>query len=99
VPSGITRAISEQGSVLGIVPVHHCLFLLRALKNSLLTIPRTDPFTITSDACASHAGEEIHNAGLLLISRFIGKRQVLPLQEVIRQKFDAEVFTTPKAHP
>lgn len=32
---------------------------------------------VLKDACASHAGEEVHNAGMLLLERFIGKKQML----------------------
>ncbi len=40
--------------------------------------------------CASHAGVEVHNAGLLLISRFIGKRQVVSVQNILDKGFKAE---------
>jgi len=33
--------------------------------------------TVIEDASHSHAGEVVHQAGLLLISRFIGKHQVI----------------------
>jgi nicotinamidase-related amidase len=32
---------------------------------------------VVTDACASHAGEDIHRAGLLLLERFIGKNQLM----------------------
>jgi nicotinamidase-related amidase len=32
---------------------------------------------VIRDACASHAGENVHQAGLLLISRFIGSDQIV----------------------
>lgn len=32
---------------------------------------------VVRDACASHAGEELNNAGLHLIGRFIGERQLV----------------------
>lgn len=32
---------------------------------------------VLADLCASHAGEEVHDAGLLLIRRFIGSDQVI----------------------
>jgi nicotinamidase-related amidase len=41
------------------------------------------PFVV-KDACASHAGEEVHQAGLLLLSRFIGKGQILETASIIR---------------
>jgi nicotinamidase-related amidase len=36
---------------------------------------------ILTDAVASHAGEEVHEAGLLLARRFIGREQVLTIDE------------------
>lgn len=38
---------------------------------------------VVSDACASHAGPEINDAGLLLIQRFIGREQVVPSRELL----------------
>jgi nicotinamidase-related amidase len=32
---------------------------------------------IVQDACASHAGPEPHNAGLLVARRFIGRSQII----------------------
>jgi nicotinamidase-related amidase len=32
---------------------------------------------VLSDLCASHAGDEVHRAGLLLLGRFIGRDQVI----------------------
>jgi len=32
---------------------------------------------VVTDACASHAGEEVHNSGLQLLERFIGKHQLV----------------------
>jgi nicotinamidase-related amidase len=40
---------------------------------------------IIQDACASHAGEEAHQAGLLVASRFIGKEQLITKDEVYRR--------------
>ena len=37
---------------------------------------------VVSDACASHAGQEVHEAGLMLIKRYIGKQQVVGLEEM-----------------
>jgi nicotinamidase-related amidase len=34
---------------------------------------------ILQDACASHAGPEAHNAGLLIAGRFIGANQIIPI--------------------
>jgi nicotinamidase-related amidase len=38
---------------------------------------------VVRDACASHAGEQINDAGLLLIERFIGRRQVVTSAELL----------------
>lgn len=41
-----------------------------------------EPIVVT-DACSSHAGQDVHNAGLLLVSRFIGREQLLSSERVI----------------
>ena len=38
---------------------------------------------VVKDACASHAGDEVHEAGLLLISRFVGRGQIRTTEEVV----------------
>ena len=38
---------------------------------------------LVTDACASHAGREFHRAGLLLLGRFIGARQLKSLADFI----------------
>jgi nicotinamidase-related amidase len=38
---------------------------------------------VVRDACASHAGEAIHEAGLLLTGRFIGRRQLIDIKTII----------------
>jgi nicotinamidase-related amidase len=40
---------------------------------------------VISDACASHAGDEIHKAGLLLIGRFIGKSQIINIETLLTE--------------
>lgn len=40
------------------------------------------PWVLT-DACASHAGEDVHQAGLNLLGRFIGRDQLLPSAELL----------------
>lgn len=37
---------------------------------------------ILKDACASHAGPEAHNAGLLIAGRFIGTRQIINISDL-----------------
>ena len=38
---------------------------------------------VLRDACASHAGSAVHEAGLLLASRFIGRDQVLDSSTIL----------------
>jgi nicotinamidase-related amidase len=38
---------------------------------------------VVADACASHAGAQVHDAGLLLIGRFIGRSQVMSTDAVV----------------
>ncbi len=38
---------------------------------------------VISDACASHAGDEVHNAGLMILGRFIGKGQILTTDRLL----------------
>lgn len=38
---------------------------------------------VIKDACYSHAGDEAHNAGLYLLSRNIGKYQIIESQQVL----------------
>jgi len=40
---------------------------------------------VLADACASHAGDDVHKAGLLLLSRFIGKQQVISSEELLAE--------------
>jgi nicotinamidase-related amidase len=40
------------------------------------------PWVVT-DACGSHAGQEAHDAGLLVISRFIGPNQLVTARTVL----------------
>lgn len=46
---------------------------------------------VLSDLCASHAGDEVHNAGLMLAGRFIGSDQ-------IRTSFAMTRENSPTAH-
>jgi nicotinamidase-related amidase len=38
---------------------------------------------VVSDACASHAGEEVHRAGLMILSRFIGSDQIVTTDQLL----------------
>lgn len=40
---------------------------------------------VISDACASHAGQEAHDAGLLVTGRFIGRKQLITSEELLQQ--------------
>lgn len=42
---------------------------------------------VVYDACASHAGQAAHKAGLFVLSRFIGKGQLRSVDEVVRSRF------------
>ena len=42
---------------------------------------------VVHDACASHAGQAAHDAGLFVLSRFIGKNQIRGLDDVVGAQF------------
>lgn len=42
------------------------------------------PWVVT-DACASHAGQEAHDAGILVTSRFIGHKQLITSRDLLDQ--------------
>jgi nicotinamidase-related amidase len=42
------------------------------------------PWVVT-DACASHAGQEAHDAGLLVTGRFIGPKQLVTTKQLLDQ--------------
>lgn len=46
------------------------------LKSAVDAFERDIEPVVVTDACASHAGEAVHEAGLLLLGRFIGKGQL-----------------------
>jgi nicotinamidase-related amidase len=46
------------------------------LKSAVDAFEREIEPVVATDACASHAGEAVHEAGLLLLGRFIGKKQL-----------------------
>lgn len=55
------------------------------LKSAVDSFERDIEPVVIEDACASHAGKEVSDAGLLLISRFIGKNQIRNTSEVIAE--------------
>jgi nicotinamidase-related amidase len=50
---------------------------------------------VVEDACASHAGEEVHRAGLLLTSRFIGKGQIVNTSALL-ERIDDSNYSEPR---
>jgi nicotinamidase-related amidase len=42
---------------------------------------------VVHDACASHAGQAAHEAGLFVLSRFIGQNQIRGLDDVVGAQF------------
>lgn len=48
---------------------------------------------VISDASASHAGVDVHNAGLMILGRFIGKDQLVTTAEFLRD-YDSFVKTS-----
>lgn len=54
------------------------------LKSAVDSFERDIEPVVIENACASHAGKEVSDAGLLLISRFIGKNQIRNSSEVIK---------------
>lgn len=53
------------------------------LKTAVDCFERGIEPVIISEACASHGGEEIHNAGLTLLKRFIGENQIKTISDLI----------------
>jgi nicotinamidase-related amidase len=45
--------------------------------------PHVRPFVV-SDACASHAGNEAHQAGVLVTQRFIGAQQIVSTTDLLQ---------------
>ena len=62
------------------------------LKTAVDAFERNIQPIVVTDACASHAGEDVHNAGLLLISRFVGKHQLVSVDQIMRLGFQAESY-------
>ncbi len=53
------------------------------LKTAIDAFERGIEPVVVVDACASHAGPEIHEAGLTLLRRFVGGRQLRTTAEVL----------------
>lgn len=46
-------------------------------------IEETEAGEVITDACASHGGEKVHKAALLLLERFIGKMQLIDMDVLL----------------
>ena len=55
------------------------------LKTAVDAFERDIEPIVVGDACASHAGEDVHRAGLLLLGRFIGKGQIVDTDAALEQ--------------
>jgi nicotinamidase-related amidase len=53
------------------------------LKSAVDAFERGIEPLVVSDACASHAGVAVHDAGLMLIGRFIGAGQLKPTEDFV----------------
>lgn len=53
------------------------------LKTAVDAFERGIEPVVVVDACASHAGREVHEAGLLLLGRFIGKGQLKSVSDMV----------------
>lgn len=55
------------------------------LKTAVDAFEREIEPVVIADACASHAGATIHDAALLLIPRFIGRKQVRTTEDMLSE--------------
>lgn len=70
------------------------------LKTAVDTFERHLTPWVVTDACATHAGEKANEAGLLVISRFIGPGQLVTLADVALSAGTVEIKAdrTPVVH-
>lgn len=54
------------------------------MKTAVDAFERNLTPVVVSDACASHAGVDVHSAGLMILGRFIGKDQLVTTEEFLR---------------
>lgn len=40
---------------------------------------------VVTDACASHAGDDVHTAGLMILGRYIGKEQLITTNDLVEK--------------
>lgn len=55
------------------------------LKTAVDAFERHIKPLVVQDACASHAGPDLHEAGLRLLTRFIGRQQLVTVAELLQQ--------------
>lgn len=53
------------------------------LKSACDAFERGLTLWIVTDACSSHAGQEAHAAGLLVASRFVGRKQLVRMDDLL----------------
>lgn len=53
------------------------------LKTALDAFEKNVHPLVVVDACASNAGSQLHDAGLLLLSRLIGEQQIMTVKDII----------------
>lgn len=88
IDKGIYSLFSEEGSAAVKAKGWNELFICGIATESCVLKTAVDAFErdltpwIIEDACASHAGQFAHDAGLLVASRFIGKRQIIHTSDV-----------------
>ncbi len=67
------------------------------LKTACDAFERNLTPVIVTDACFSHAGQEAHNAGLLVASRFIGRRQLVT-SDAVFERVSPSPHSPPRPH-
>ena len=66
------------------------------MKTAVDAFERNLTPVVVSDACASHAGDEVHNAGLMILGRFIGKDQLVTTAEFLSDYDDFAGHSRPE---
>ena len=56
------------------------------LKSAVDAFERNIRPLIVQDACASHGGDALHRAGLQLLARFVGGKQLVNVQDIIEMQ-------------
>lgn len=55
------------------------------MKTAVDAFERSLTPLVVSDACASHAGTDIHQAGLMILGRFIGGGQIVTTKQLLQR--------------